>query len=93
MQHVSRAQLAQVRARERGSHPAPDGAHVAKAGSKTFTVNTTADTDLANPAGTTCVTAAHKCSLRAAVEAANNVHAPVKVVLGKHTYTLTAAPR
>lgn len=63
----------------------------AKTGSKTFTVNTTQDSDLANPTGTACVdVATGKCSLRAAVDAANNLAKPVKIVLGKHIYTLSS---
>ncbi len=39
---------------------------------QTFTVNTQNDTDLATPGSTTCVDSDGNCSLRAAVEAANN---------------------
>jgi hypothetical protein len=89
-QHLSKTKIAQVRDRQRqmiANHKAAPS--FAKAGSKTFNVNTTADTPLANPAGTTCVDASNKCSLRAAVEAADNGNKPVKIVLGKHTYTLS----
>lgn len=62
------------------------------AGSTTFTVNTTEDSDLANPTGTSCVDAADgKCSLRAAVDAANNRNTPVQVLLSNKTYLLTSA--
>ncbi len=39
---------------------------------QTFTVNTQDDTVLANPSGTSCLDGSGNCSLRAAVEAANN---------------------
>lgn len=80
-----RAHQAQVIAQHRA---APT---FSKAG-KTFTVNTNEDSDLANLTGTTCVDASTgKCSLRAAVDAANNLKKPVKIVLGAHTYTLSSA--
>lgn len=86
------AQLQQVRARQsrmlEQSRTAPA---FRKAAAKTFTVNTTQDTSLANPAGTRCLDAGGKCSLRAAVDAANNLKAPVRIVLGKRTYTLSSA--
>ena len=60
------------------------------ASSKSFTVNTTEDSGLLNSSGKTCVDASSgKCSLRAAVEAANNIGTAVKVTLGAHTYTLS----
>ncbi|HEX3932126.1 MAG TPA: choice-of-anchor Q domain-containing protein [Nocardioides sp.] len=89
--HLGKAALSQVRARQRqlAARQAPS---FAKAGVKTFTVNTTTDSDLANPTGTGCHDASTgDCSLRAAVDAANNLKAPVKIVLGKRTYTLTLA--
>jgi CSLREA domain-containing protein len=57
----------------------------------TFTVNTTVDSPLATSGGKTCVDAQvpAKCSLRAAVEAANNLAKPVQVTLPAGTYTLT----
>ncbi|HEY6474084.1 MAG TPA: CSLREA domain-containing protein, partial [Acidimicrobiales bacterium] len=39
---------------------------------QTFTVNTQNDTDLATPGSTSCVDGDGNCSLRAAIEAANN---------------------
>lgn len=62
----------------------------AKSASTTFTVNTTEDSGLADAGGTTCVDAATgKCSLRAAVQAANNRDTAVRVVLAAKTYVLT----
>ncbi|MGD0593702.1 MAG: choice-of-anchor Q domain-containing protein [Acidimicrobiales bacterium] len=57
----------------------------------TFTVNSTVDAGLASLTGTTCVDSevTPKCSLRAAVEAADNLAKPVKVVLKSATYNLT----
>ena len=55
-----------------------------------FTVNTTDDTSLADPAGTTCADVNGNCSLRAAVEAANNLAKPVQIVLGATTYPLSS---
>jgi CSLREA domain-containing protein len=90
--HLSSAQVTQVRARQQKMTASSKAPTFAKAGSKTFTVNTTEDSDLNNPAGTSCVDASTgKCSLRAAVDAANNLKKPVKIVLGKHTYTLSLA--
>jgi hypothetical protein len=89
---LSTSQLAQARAKQRQMAAASAKPTFAKAGSKTFTVNTTEDSDLNNPAGTTCVDAStSRCSLRAAVDAANNLRKPVRIVLGKHTYTLSLA--
>jgi CSLREA domain-containing protein len=90
---LSRAELARVRERQRemvGQHrPAPT---FAKAASTTFKVDTTEDSPLATPGDTQCVDAASSaCSLRAAVEAANNLHKRVTIVLGRHTYTLSSA--
>lgn len=57
---------------------------------KTFTVTTAADSPLASPALKTCTDAAGgKCSLRAAVDAANNLGTPVLIKLGPHTYQVT----
>src|SRR3954469_8984939 len=64
----------------------------AKAASTTFTVDTTEDSPLATPDDTHCVDlASGACSLRAAVEAANSLDTPVRIVLGSHTYTLSSA--
>jgi CSLREA domain-containing protein len=55
-----------------------------------FTVNTTTDSPLLNPSGTTCVDdeGTPHCSLRAAVEAANNLGRAVEIKLAAHTYYL-----
>ncbi|HEX4470781.1 MAG TPA: choice-of-anchor Q domain-containing protein [Nocardioides sp.] len=99
VERLSTAQLTQVRARqaqilaEHRPAPAFAGA-VARAGAKPrrFTVDTTEDSGLANAAGTRCIDdVTGACSLRAAVDAANNRRAPVKVVLGRHTYMLSSA--
>jgi fibronectin-binding autotransporter adhesin len=89
---LSTSELSQVRIRQQQmlttGRTAPT---LSRTGSTTFTVNTVQDSDLANPAGTHCVDAATgKCSLRAAVNAANNLAKPVKIVLGSHTYTLSS---
>lgn len=56
----------------------------------TFTVTTLADSPIENNGETTCHDAATgACSLRAAVQAANNLGKPAVVVLGAHTYTLS----
>lgn len=57
----------------------------------TFTVNSLADSPLANSSGKTCVDSetSHHCSLRAAVQAAGNLDKPVVIKLGAHTYSLT----
>ena len=87
---LSSSALARVRDRQRqmvAQHRSAPS--FAKAASTTFTVDTTDDSDLADSAGTTCVDAATgDCSLRAAVDAANNLQKPVTIVLRKHTYTL-----
>jgi CSLREA domain-containing protein len=90
---LSKARLAALRERQRQMaaqhHTAPS---FARAASKTFTVDTTEDSDLATPTATTCVDAASgKCSLRAAVDAANNLRQPVTIALGSHVYTLSLA--
>lgn len=57
-----------------------------------FTVNTTVDSALANPNSKACVDAANgRCSLRAAVEAADNRNTAVAVYLPAGTYVLTTA--
>jgi fibronectin-binding autotransporter adhesin len=57
---------------------------------KVFTVTTLADSPLASPASLNCVDAlTNACSLRAAVQAANNLAKPVVIKLGAHTYQLT----
>jgi fibronectin-binding autotransporter adhesin len=99
IERLSAAQLTEVRARQTeilAEHrPAPAFADaVARAGAnpRRFTVDTTEDSGLANAAGTRCIDdATGACSLRAAVDAANNRRAPVRVVLGPHTYTLSSA--
>src|SRR3954452_20475625 len=80
----SKTQLAEIRNRQ-AKLAVRYGASLtfAKATAKTFTVNTTTDTSLNNPASTHCIDTAGKCSLRAAVEAANNLTVPVRIVLGK----------
>ena len=87
---LSSSALARVRDRQRqmvAQHRSAPS--FAKAASPTFNVDTTDDSDLADSAGTTCVDAATgDCSLRAAVDAANNLQKPVTIVLRKHTYTL-----
>ena len=92
-QTLSSSTLARVRERQRQMLAQHRSAPAfAKAASTTFTVDTTDDSDLADSAGTTCVDAATGgCSLRAAVEAANNLGTPVRIVLGAHTYTLSSA--
>jgi CSLREA domain-containing protein len=68
--------------------PAPE---VATSSSTTFVVTSTVDSPLANPTGTTCVDleSTPACSLRAAVEAANNLDGPVVIDLSSSTYVLT----
>jgi CSLREA domain-containing protein len=57
---------------------------------KVFTVTVLADSPLAAPGSHACVDAAtHACSLRAAVQAANNLDKPVVIKLGAHIYQLT----
>lgn len=57
---------------------------------RTFVVTTNADSPLASTTLKVCRDAAGgKCSLRAAVLAANNLDTPVLIKLGPHTYTLT----
>lgn len=87
----SRTELRTVRERERtmaaAMKPAP---HFSANAATAFTVNTTDDTSLADPAGTTCADANGNCSLRAAVEAANNLAKPVQIVLDATTYPLSS---
>ncbi len=62
----------------------------AAAAGTTFTVNTTNDTHLSNPSLTSCVDTGAACSLRAAIEAANNiVGSPVTIMVPAGTYNLT----
>jgi CSLREA domain-containing protein len=86
---ISAPDLGSLRRRQRelAARPAPA---FDKSASRTFTVTTTEDAALANPAETHCVDlVSGRCSLRAAVEAANNLSVPVRIVLGSHTYPLT----
>src|SRR5262249_53394802 len=55
-----------------------------------YTVNSTVDSPLNNPASIACVDAeaSHLCSLRAAVQAANNRGTVVEIDLGAHAYHL-----
>jgi hypothetical protein len=57
----------------------------------TFVVTSLADSPLASPTGKTCrdSESSHACSLRAGVQAANNLNKPVLIKLGAHTYSLT----
>jgi hypothetical protein len=55
----------------------------------TFTVNTTNDTDVSPGTGTSCTDSGGQCSIRAAVEAANNLGQTVNVNIPPGTYTLT----
>jgi uncharacterized repeat protein (TIGR01451 family) len=57
--------------------------------STTFTVNDTADAALASSTGTTCVsTDSGRCTLRGAIQAADNVGGSVGITLPAGTYTL-----
>ncbi|HEY6472465.1 MAG TPA: choice-of-anchor Q domain-containing protein, partial [Acidimicrobiales bacterium] len=57
-----------------------------------FTVNDTGDYPLASSGGTTCVsTNDGSCTLRAAIEASNNLDAPMTIDLPNGTYTLNDA--
>jgi predicted outer membrane repeat protein len=85
-------QLKEIRARQQRIAAGSKAPAFAKAGSTTFTVDTTEDSGLASAGGTTCVDAATgACSLRAAVDASNNLAKPVTVELGAHVYTLSQA--
>ncbi|HTW19359.1 MAG TPA: choice-of-anchor Q domain-containing protein [Mycobacteriales bacterium] len=91
--HGSPQAFAKALAKERRTHEANAVRPAVKVPAATFTVNTTADYDLASATSTHCVDseATAHCSLRAAVDAANNLKKPVKIVLGKHAYKLTLA--
>jgi CSLREA domain-containing protein len=68
------------------------GALAATADAATFTVNDTTDTPLANPSGTTCVsTHEGSCTLRAAVQAANNSGGANTITVPAGEYKLTIA--
>lgn len=86
-----KAELRSVRQRQRQQaaavKPAP---HFAASSATVFTVNTTNDTSLADPAGTTCADTDGNCSLRAAVEAANNLAQPVQIALDATNYPLSS---
>jgi hypothetical protein len=87
----SAAQLREIRDRQHalvaGHRHAPT---FAKAAAVVLTVDTTEDSDLATPDGTACVDAASgKCSLRAAVSAADNLGRPTQITLAADTYTLS----
>ncbi|HEX4470782.1 MAG TPA: choice-of-anchor Q domain-containing protein [Nocardioides sp.] len=94
----SATEFARVRAAQRrmlaDHRPAPTFAGVAaRAATPTrrFTVDTTEDSGLANPASGRCIDAATgACSLRAAVDAANNRKTPTRILLGQHRYVLTS---
>jgi CSLREA domain-containing protein len=64
---------------------------IASTSATTFTVDSTADSPLKTATGTTCVDSetTPKCSLRAAVQAANNLAAPVVINLLSATYNLS----
>lgn len=87
--NVSPAALRTIRTRERSqslrSMPATPTA------STTFNVNTAEDSPLANSSGTTCTDqqVTPRCSLRAAVQAADNLHKAVVIKLPSNTYNLT----
>jgi CSLREA domain-containing protein len=60
------------------------------AGAATFTVNDTTDAPLGNPSATSCVsTHANSCTLRAAVQAADNTGGANQITVPSGTYTLT----
>lgn len=66
----------------------------AVADAASFTVNDTTDAPLANPTGKSCVsTHKGKCTLRAAVQAADNNKGPNTIVLKAKTYKLTIAAK
>lgn len=88
-QHA-KAKAAWRREREVAHFAAARPAVPEAASSTTFAVNTTDDTPLADPTSTTCADASGNCSLRAAVEAANNLAQPVRIALDAQTYTLTS---
>jgi len=61
--------------------------HVVQA-TTVFHVNTTVDNSLADPNSTTCVDTAGTCSLRAAIDASNNLDRPTTIHVAVGTYTL-----
>lgn len=73
----------------RPDRPAQRPLPSASSSATTFTVNSTADDALASMTGTRCVATNNRCTLRAAVEAADNLGKPVVVKLASRTYTLT----
>ncbi|HEX3932128.1 MAG TPA: choice-of-anchor Q domain-containing protein [Nocardioides sp.] len=92
---LSASRLAQVRDRQRrisAEHtPAPKFGAASSARVQRLTVTTTDDSGLADPTGTRCLDAATgACSLRAAVQTANNRAVPVRIVLAKATYSLSS---
>lgn len=96
VQRLSASRLADLRSRQRAMlarpGPAPTLARSAAAsGSQVqrLTVTTSDDTPLADPLGTRCLDASNQCSLRAAVQTANNRRTPVRIVLAEATYTLS----
>jgi hypothetical protein len=62
---------------------------VGVASAATFTVDSTTDAALANPAATACVTTAATCTLRAAIQAADNVGGASQITVPAGAYTLT----
>jgi CSLREA domain-containing protein len=65
----------------------------ATAGAETFTVNSTVDAPLTNPSGTSCAsTHEGKCTLRAAVQAADNAKGASTIKLPAGSYALTITP-
>jgi hypothetical protein len=63
------------------------------ASAATFSVNDPTDAPLAAPAGTTCVSAHNgTCTLRAAVQAADNLHGSNTISVPAGTYKLLVAP-
>ncbi|MGC4110829.1 MAG: choice-of-anchor Q domain-containing protein [Nocardioides sp.] len=93
---LSASRLADVRSRQRrmrAQHTAAPAFGSAVGGTvQRLTVTTTEDSGLADPSDTHCIDAASgACSLRAAVEAANNRAVPVRIVLGPETYVLNSA--
>ncbi|HLI43634.1 MAG TPA: IPT/TIG domain-containing protein [Acidimicrobiales bacterium] len=86
----SASALAGIRSRDRstvlGSAPTLAGASVT-----TFDVTTEVDSANVSPTGTTCTDSetTPECSLRAAVEAANNLGTPVVIDVPAGTYTLS----
>ena len=54
-----------------------------------FTVNTTNDTDAANPLSGQCADASGQCSIRAALDVANTLQQTVTITIPAATYQLT----